>query len=701
MIRYPNIIGKSEAQQLEQIKSYLHQLADELNFRLEQNAVASAASATVMAGASSKPTKTEEAISNFNEIKGLIIKSADIVDSYSEQISKTLKGEYVAVSDFGTYTQDTLAELEISADAIKNTITKVESIDDDIKNEVQSEVKQTAESISLSVDNGETTAQIVLKVGDRKIPATIDMKGLVTFSNLNDGTTEISGDNIKTGTILAEFIDVTNLIVSRLYALDDNGSGITLDVLGLKRTSADKLNPLIELQHDWVQTGGFREERPYLDLFKTFFDRDVNPGELTGGITDGVHLDADGIEFRTNIGNFSDYPVHSYDHTVDFGISRYGDVTGKLKVDTPTADSHVVNKQYVDDGLAGKAPMSHVDDKDNPHGVTAAQVGAAPAGYGLGLGTGDITQLTTAAQVDAAMEAGWYQYYGSNINGNGTAYGGILVVPSMWSVTQFFFCRQHYGSYMKRIYQSNAWNPWEWINPPMLAGVEYRTTDRINGKAVYKRKTDNGYIEWRLDGETKWNRYSGIIGGIQQAANYYSSGKSANDLGTEDSLALIPCNTTTNPELYAIIKSTYAYVLTVYYATINQRAQIAISYAANPPKMAIRTLYGGTWTPWTEISNGMLYGLDTGAITIASGTSKPYTDSASKFYNVTVQIGSTAYRHTFVVDRNAVNNATNKQIGYYSDAMGNQMNLVVSIKDSTTVTFKPTGCNIVHISGYY
>lgn len=120
----------------------------------------------------------------------------------------------------------------------------------------------------------------------------------------------------------------------------------------------------------------------------------------------------------------------------------------------------------------------------------AALMGKAPAGYGLGLGTGDITQLTTAAQVDAAMEAGWYQYYGSNINGNGTAYGGILVVPSMWSVTQFFFCRQHYGSYMKRIYQSNAWNPWEWINPPMLAGVEYRTTERYMGKPVYAKLVD-------------------------------------------------------------------------------------------------------------------------------------------------------------------------------------------------------------------
>ena len=33
-IRYPNISGKTEAEQIAQIKSYLHQLVDQLNWAL-------------------------------------------------------------------------------------------------------------------------------------------------------------------------------------------------------------------------------------------------------------------------------------------------------------------------------------------------------------------------------------------------------------------------------------------------------------------------------------------------------------------------------------------------------------------------------------------------------------------------------------------------------------------------------------------
>lgn len=35
-LRYPNITGATQAEQLAQIKSYLHQLVRELNWQLEQ-----------------------------------------------------------------------------------------------------------------------------------------------------------------------------------------------------------------------------------------------------------------------------------------------------------------------------------------------------------------------------------------------------------------------------------------------------------------------------------------------------------------------------------------------------------------------------------------------------------------------------------------------------------------------------------------
>lgn len=35
-----------------------------------------------------------------------------------------------------------------------------------------------------------------------------------------------------------------------------------------------------------------------------------------------------------------------------------------------------------------------------------------------------------------------------------------------------------------------VWDEWEWVNPPMELGVEYRTTERYNGKPVYKKRVE-------------------------------------------------------------------------------------------------------------------------------------------------------------------------------------------------------------------
>lgn len=45
----------------------------------------------------------------------------------------------------------------------------------------------------------------------------------------------------------------------------------------------------------------------------------------------------------------------------------------------------------------------------------------------------------------------------------------------------------------------------EWINPPMVDGVEYRTTKRYKGVAVYEKVDTNGNIIWRAANETSWH----------------------------------------------------------------------------------------------------------------------------------------------------------------------------------------------------
>ena len=137
----------------------------------------------------------------------------------------------------------------------------------------------------------------------------------------------------------------------------------------------------------------------------------------------------------------------------------------------------------------------------------------APAGYGLG----DGAVLPPNMNLDEAVLNGWYQS-SSEINGSPTGYdyigyGTVFVTRrSGTSIIQEFFSEiaaEIPGSPYRliRSYDGSAWSEWEWDNPPMKPDVEYRTTERIDGKVVYKKNVD-GVIQYRLDGETEWKAYA-------------------------------------------------------------------------------------------------------------------------------------------------------------------------------------------------
>jgi hypothetical protein len=75
----------------------------------------------------------QEAESTFNSIKALIIKSADIVKAYEETIKEDFSGEYIAISDFGTYTEKTDAQIEENSKGLTAVYTNVQTIGDDIR----------------------------------------------------------------------------------------------------------------------------------------------------------------------------------------------------------------------------------------------------------------------------------------------------------------------------------------------------------------------------------------------------------------------------------------------------------------------------------------------------------------------------------------------------------------------------------------
>lgn len=131
-IRLPNINGKTESEQLAQIRSYLYQFAGQLQWALGVVEAGNGSNTSLPSPTPSTPQK-EDPTSNFNELKGLIIKSADIVNAYYEKIDELLKlsGEYTAKGDFGTFVEETTNKLSAYNDRIEQNLSSIQSIYDE------------------------------------------------------------------------------------------------------------------------------------------------------------------------------------------------------------------------------------------------------------------------------------------------------------------------------------------------------------------------------------------------------------------------------------------------------------------------------------------------------------------------------------------------------------------------------------------
>lgn len=130
-----------------------------------------------------------------------------------------------------------------------------------------------------------------------------------------------------------------------------------------------------------------------------------------------------------------------------------------------------------------------------------ANIAAAPDGFGLGAnGYPKPYTVVTGATIDALNESGlfWYRDADTPIypdDWNSGTTGNLLHIQGATNNTaaarQIFYPYHPYErvalniSCMRMKTHSDTWQPWEWVNPPMTLGVEFRTTERYLGKPVY------------------------------------------------------------------------------------------------------------------------------------------------------------------------------------------------------------------------
>ena len=155
--------------------------------------------------------------------------------------------------------------------------------------------------------------------------------------------------------------------------------------------------------------------------------------------------------------------------------------------------------------------------------VAAALSNKAPAGFGLG------TVAVNISDLNDATKNGWYMNGagGEAVHAPGNVPGWLVLVCA-YADEIVFQTAYRYGSDEGLIsarrsyhYLFGGWHPWEWINPPTLLGVEYRTVERYNGKPVYAKAINFGQapnathkeVSHGIENFSQLVSYTGMMGG--------------------------------------------------------------------------------------------------------------------------------------------------------------------------------------------
>lgn len=143
---------------------------------------------------------------------------------------------------------------------------------------------------------------------------------------------------------------------------------------------------------------------------------------------------------------------------------------------------------FEEDDVDYETLVKHPQNTENPHGVTCKQIGAAPDGYGLGS-----AKKITAAELDSFCSPGWFYISEESITIGGVTanywfgYTESLGNGKVHSVQHIRGINGGvYNEQIRKNYKGN-WGEWEWLNPPMQSGVEYRTTERCLGRPVFRK----------------------------------------------------------------------------------------------------------------------------------------------------------------------------------------------------------------------
>lgn len=169
---------------------------------------------------------------------------------------------------------------------------------------------------------------------------------------------------------------------------------------------------------------------------------------------------------------------------------RYNNLYGINALDEiPKKEDFLTQAQALIDELSGEVQDIANALADNAEFAEA--VFNKCAEYGLGVSTPTVI-LTDCNE---GIYSGWYKTANSAANAPLVAGGWMRAdMFDQSNGTQTWHYEQFGGVMAQRYLINGVWQPWEYVIPPMLVGVEYCTIERWHGKPIYHKLVEFGYL---------------------------------------------------------------------------------------------------------------------------------------------------------------------------------------------------------------
>lgn len=169
------------AEQIRGQYSYLFQLAQQLNLALEQveqEAVRRSTDAAV--SAVGKVEETE----GYERLKSLIVKTADTVTTQMDRLRTELAGQYMAISDFGTYVEQLNAVIEADPTALTQYY------------QYFSELRADVDAVSADFTAWRTATEGTIRTGIVDYQDGVPVYGLAVGQKLETSIDTATGDTV-------------------------------------------------------------------------------------------------------------------------------------------------------------------------------------------------------------------------------------------------------------------------------------------------------------------------------------------------------------------------------------------------------------------------------------------------------------------------------------------------------------------------